>query len=97
MGKGANLVPDQVEESLNEELKTLKWSEIRENNWLVIDSLVYDVTNFRKKHPGGETIMNNSLGQDATVKFNHQILTILNVNYFFFEFKRMHLSHSTKI
>ncbi|CAF0798898.1 unnamed protein product [Brachionus calyciflorus] len=69
MGKGANHVPDEVEGTVNEELKTFKWNEIRQNKWLVIEDTVYDVTNFRKKHPGGITLMNNNLGQDATDAF----------------------------
>ena len=47
-------------------------NEIFENNtkeslWLLIDSKVYDVTNF--KHPGGKQILLQNAGQDATTQF----------------------------
>ena len=51
-----------------ENLKYFKWKEIRENgNLIVIDQYVIDVTNFKKKHPGGEQIINNHIGQDVSV------------------------------
>lgn len=67
MGKGANLVPDEAEKSVSQESKIYKWSEIRQNKWIVIDNYVYDVTNFSNKHPGGKVILLNNVGQDATV------------------------------
>nr|ATI22173.1 delta-5 desaturase 4 [Brachionus koreanus]QBO56253.1 fatty acid desaturase 5/6-2 [Brachionus koreanus] len=69
MGKGANLVPDVEEKSVSGETKIFKWSEIRQNKWIVIDNNVYDVTNFSKKHPGGKVILLNNVGQDATDAF----------------------------
>jgi cytochrome b involved in lipid metabolism len=48
--------------------KYFKWKEIRESdNLIVIDEFVYDVTNFKKKHPGGEEIIKNHISQDASV------------------------------
>nr|QBO56263.1 fatty acid desaturase 5/6-2-2 [Brachionus plicatilis] len=69
MGKGANLVPNEADKSVSEEIKNFKWSEIRQNKWIVIDNHVYDVTNFSKKHPGGKVILMNNVGQDATDAF----------------------------
>jgi len=49
-------------------MKYFRWKEIRKSgNLIVIDQHVYDVTNFKKKHPGGEKIILNHVSQDATV------------------------------
>ena len=37
--------------------------------WIIIDNIVYDVTSFISKHPGGRSIV-PSCGADATVVFN---------------------------
>jgi len=37
--------------------------------WMVIDNKVYDVTKFLVEHPGGEDIMLDSAGRDATREF----------------------------
>lgn len=37
--------------------------------WFIIHGLVIDVTDFRKKHPAGEYVINNCLGKDATEEF----------------------------
>ena len=39
------------------------WSEIRDGKkWIVIDNKVYDVSNFSKRHPGGERLLMNHIG-----------------------------------
>ncbi|XP_071104226.1 acyl-CoA (8-3)-desaturase-like [Haliotis cracherodii] len=38
----------------------------REDRWIVIDDLVYDVTSWGKMHPGGEKLISNHAGEDAT-------------------------------
>ncbi len=48
--------------------------EVAENNtegslWFVIDSKVYDVTDFLDAHPGGEAVLKQVAGQDATDAF----------------------------
>ncbi|CAG8454489.1 2268_t:CDS:1, partial [Acaulospora colombiana] len=40
------------------------------NNWLCIEGVIYDVTNFASEHPGGKVIINTSLGKDMTAAFN---------------------------
>lgn len=51
-----------------ENLKYFKWKDIRQSDHLiVVDQNVFDVSNFKKKHPGGEQIINNHIGQDASV------------------------------
>ena len=48
--------------------------EIAQNNsadslWVVIDSKVYDLTDFADAHPGGATVLYQVAGQDATADF----------------------------
>lgn len=40
-----------------------------ESAWIVIDGVVYDVTNYAKKHPGGEVKLLDVAGRDATNDF----------------------------
>jgi hypothetical protein len=40
-----------------------------ESLWLIIDSKVYDVTEFVDAHPGGESVLKQVAGQDATEAF----------------------------
>ena len=47
--------------------------EVREHStkddaWIVIDDTIYDVSNFWKKHPGGQQVMLNFAGRDASVR-----------------------------
>ncbi|KAI9091255.1 microsomal cytochrome b5 [Phlyctochytrium arcticum] len=56
------------------EVKTYDWSEISAHNtrddlWMVIDGKVYDVTKFLDEHPGGEEVMVEQGGQDASEAF----------------------------
>ncbi len=47
--------------------------------WLIIDSIVYDVTDFLDAHPGGASVLHQVAGQDATDIFynlhRHEILS----------------------
>jgi len=48
------------------------WAEIekhseRSSRWIVIDDLVYDVTEWSRKHPGGSVLLGHFAGQDASV------------------------------
>jgi len=54
--------------------KYYRMSEVATHNivsslWLVIDNKVYDITNFTLEHPGGEEILFEQGGQDASVPF----------------------------
>ncbi|KAK5959478.1 Cyb5p PWA37_003437 [Arxiozyma heterogenica] len=40
-----------------------------EDAWIVIDGKVYDITNFLDEHPGGEEIIFENAGGDATESF----------------------------
>ena len=41
----------------------------KEDCWLVIDNMIYDITSFLSSHPGGSSIMVSVAGQDATEYF----------------------------
>ncbi len=58
------------ESTKNDIIKQFTWREIRNNdNLIVIDNFVYDVTNFKKIHPGGEELIRDHVCQDATVYY----------------------------
>ncbi|KAK3794243.1 hypothetical protein RRG08_039024 [Elysia crispata] len=47
------------------------WNDVRkhvtkDDTWIVIDGLVYDVTKWKYKHPGGQKMLMNQAGQDCT-------------------------------
>ena len=47
--------------------------EVSKNNseqkaWIIIDSAVYDITKFAAMHPGGELLLLEYAGKDATGK-----------------------------
>lgn len=70
MGKGGQLDRTDPNFTEDQDLKIFKWEEIRPNKWIVIDNIVYDVSKFSRKHPGGERLMLNHAGQDVTVSLN---------------------------
>ncbi|OTB08968.1 hypothetical protein M426DRAFT_316259 [Hypoxylon sp. CI-4A] len=64
--------------------KTFTRDEVAKHNsedslWFVVDSKVYDVTDFVDAHPGGESVLRQVAGTDATVAFynlhRHEVLT----------------------
>lgn len=50
-----------------------------ESLWCIIDSVVYDLTEFVDAHPGGESVLRQVAGQDATSAFynlhRHEVLS----------------------
>jgi len=59
-------------------VKTLRLEEVKKHNvgkgpdksiWTVIHDKVYDITNFLDEHPGGEEILFENAGIDATENF----------------------------
>ncbi|XP_003489545.1 cytochrome b5-like [Bombus impatiens] len=38
--------------------------------WIIINDMVYDVTDYKHKHPGGKELLEEYAGQDATRAFD---------------------------
>lgn len=64
--------------------KTFTRDEVAKHNaedsvWFIVDSKVYDVSDFLDAHPGGETVLRQVAGQDATAAFynlhRHEVLS----------------------
>ena len=62
--------------SLEVPSKTFTRAEVAKNNgsgddsvWFIIDSVVYDASDFLDAHPGGEAVLRQVAGKDATVDF----------------------------
>lgn len=76
MGKGANNFSSTDLNNLSNEplpKALFSWDEVKKHNskndcWIVVNNFVYNVTEFKKKHPGGTKIIEFYAGQDATVK-----------------------------
>ncbi|XP_047014302.1 cytochrome b5 isoform X2 [Ictalurus punctatus] len=55
-------------------VKYYRLSEVEEHNsfkstWIIINHKVYDVTKFLEEHPGGEEVLREQAGGDATESF----------------------------
>jgi len=66
MGLGGN---SNLKELTEDKIEYFSWDDIKndQRKLLVIDNKVYDVTQFSKKHPGGQRLMSDHLREDATV------------------------------
>ncbi|KAK0404788.1 hypothetical protein QR680_017626 [Steinernema hermaphroditum] len=58
-----------------EDLKVISKAEVAEHNssescWVIMDDKVYDVTKFLMEHPGGDEVIIEQAGADATESFN---------------------------
>nr|QBO56274.1 fatty acid desaturase 5/6-4 [Brachionus rotundiformis] len=77
MGKGANnLSSTELNNLANEPLskRLIAWEEVKKHNkkddcWIVVNQNVYNLTEFKKKHPGGSKIVEFYAGQDASEAF----------------------------
>lgn len=59
---------------MSEEIKTYTRKQVAEHNtnkntWLIIHNNVYDVTAFLNEHPGGEEVLIEQAGKEATENF----------------------------
>jgi cytochrome b involved in lipid metabolism len=81
MGKGSQnklkdlIEPENSKSQSNVEKPVYSWAEVRKHNkkndcWIVINNLVYNVTKFQNKHPGGSRLFHLYAGQDASEVFN---------------------------
>ncbi|XP_056594163.1 cytochrome b5 [Triplophysa dalaica] len=64
----------EVNGSDAEGVKYYRLSEVEERNsfkstWIIIHNKVYDVTKFLEEHPGGEEVLREQAGGDATESF----------------------------
>jgi cytochrome b involved in lipid metabolism len=41
----------------------------RDDRWIVVGDYIYNVTNWARRHPGGEKIIAGYAGQNATVSY----------------------------
>jgi len=65
-------------------LPVYTWKEVgehkeRDDRWIVINSYIYDVTSWAKRHPGGEKIIGGYAGHDASVSI--LFITALPIAY----------------
>ncbi|XP_042607973.1 cytochrome b5-like [Cyprinus carpio] len=61
-------------ETDGKDVKYYRLSEVEERNsfkstWIIINNKVYDVTKFLEEHPGGEEVLREQAGGDATESF----------------------------
>nr|CAE75863.1 cytochrome b5 [Coryphaenoides armatus] len=61
-------------ESEKDAVKYYRLSEVEKQNtfkstWIIINNKVYDVTQFLEEHPGGEEVLREQAGGDATESF----------------------------
>jgi len=61
----------EEQKKLEESLKIVSRDEVDNHSrpgdmWIVIDNLVYDLTKFQTRHPGGKTVLQHNAGKDAT-------------------------------
>ena len=76
MGKGSQgAIPSADGDApLDRKLQQFTWEQVKEKTseqkWLVIDSEVYNITNWARKHPGGSKVITHYAGQDATVSLS---------------------------
>ncbi|XP_011684917.1 PREDICTED: cytochrome b5 isoform X1 [Wasmannia auropunctata] len=64
----------RLKEKSRDELRTINLAEVAYHDtpgdcWLVIYDYVYDCTEFLKSHPGGEDVLLEYAGRDATLAF----------------------------
>ncbi|XP_036148278.1 cytochrome b5-like [Monomorium pharaonis] len=65
----------RLKEKSCDELRTINLAEIAWHDtpgdcWLVIGNYVYDCTEFLRSHPGGQEVLLEYAGRDATIAFN---------------------------
>jgi len=53
------------------------WEEVKKHNklndlWVVLNGKIYDITPFVDEHPGGESVLKDVAGKDATTAFSEE-------------------------
>lgn len=64
----------EEQEAVTPTVKYYRLSEVEERNtfrstWIIINHGIYDVTKFLEEHPGGEEVLREQAGGDATESF----------------------------
>ncbi|XP_076808559.1 cytochrome b5-like isoform X2 [Clavelina lepadiformis] len=59
---------------MSEEKKIFRIDEVKQHNniksaWIIVHNKIYDVTEFLEEHPGGEEVLLEQAGKDATESF----------------------------
>ena len=49
--------------------EALKMVQEHKTSWIIIDDYIVDLTNYIDKHPGGERVLQQNTGTDATTLF----------------------------
>lgn len=65
----ASKITNNTDPNLNHTTRQVSKHTSSSSCWMVIDKKVYDVTSFLLEHPGGDDIMLDSSGRDATREF----------------------------
>lgn len=65
------------------------WEEVQKHNrrgdqWLVIERKVYNVTEWTKRHPGGQRILAHYAGEDATVTIHLDLSIYFSIYLFIY-------------
>ncbi|XP_040900394.1 cytochrome b5 [Toxotes jaculatrix] len=73
-GSANNTNAEENGETVGSDVKYYTLEEIRVHNmsndtWLIIHDKVYDITSFLEEHPGGEEVLLEQAGADATESF----------------------------
>lgn len=69
MGKEVYSDVSMAKENKHYTVEEVKRHNKRDDNWLMINGKVYDLSRWAKKHPGGAKILGHYAGEDATVSF----------------------------
>lgn len=69
MGKEVYSDVSVAKENKHYTVEEVKRHNKRDDNWLMINGKVYDLSRWAKKHPGGAKILGHYAGEDATVSF----------------------------
>ncbi|KAJ5209769.1 hypothetical protein N7449_004148 [Penicillium cf. viridicatum] len=65
-------VPDDALPFISPEIvqgQRLRLSQVQCLDWIVVDNIVYDCTEFIKEHPGGDTVIRSFIGEDCSWQF----------------------------